>query len=46
MILKLIDYFTKYQNTYIKHNDNVNDKEIEFIFELTSSMMKLIVKLA
>jgi len=46
MILKLIDYFTKYQNTYIKHNDNINDKEIEFIFELTSSIMKLIIILA
>ena len=46
MILKLIDYFTKYQNTYIKHNDNVNDKEIEFIFELTSSLMKLLIRLA
>lgn len=46
MILKLIDYFTKYQNTYIKHNNKVNDKEIEFIFELTSSIMKLIIILA
>ncbi len=46
MIVKLIDYFAKYQNTYIKHNDNVNDKEIEFIFELTSSLMKLLIRLA
>lgn len=46
MILKLIDYFAKYQNTYVKHNDNVNDKEIEFIFELTSSLMKLLIRLA
>jgi len=46
MIVKLIDYFAKYQNTYVKHNDNVNDKEIEFIFELTSSLMKLLIRLA
>jgi hypothetical protein len=45
MIVKLIDYFTKYQNTYVKHNDNVNEKEIEFIFELTSSLMKLLIRL-
>lgn len=45
MIVKLIDYFAKYQNTYVKHNDNVNDKEIEFIFELTSALMKFIVRL-
>jgi len=24
MIVKLINYFAKYQNTYVKHNDNVN----------------------
>ena len=46
MIVKLIDHFAKYQNTYVKHNDNVNDKEIEFIFELTSSLMKLLIRLA
>ncbi len=46
MIVKLIDYFAKYQNTYVKHNDNVNDKEIEFIFELTSSLTKLLIRLA
>jgi hypothetical protein len=46
MIVKLINYFAKYQNTYVKHNDNVNDKEIEFIFELTSSLMKLLIRLA
>lgn len=34
MFLKLVDYFSKYQNTYVKHNDNVNKDEIEFIIEL------------
>lgn len=40
---KVIDYYSKYQNTYIKHNDNVNKSEIEYIIELTSSMMKFII---
>lgn len=45
MFLKLFDYFGKYQNEYVKHNDNVNDKEIEIIFELASSLMKFIVRI-
>jgi len=46
MIVKLIDYYTKYQNTYIKHNNTVNEKEIEFIFECTSSLMKFLIRVA
>lgn len=45
MFLKLIDYFSKYQNTYVKHNDNVNDNEIEIIIEMVSSFMKFIVRI-
>lgn len=45
MFLKLIDYFSKYQNTYIKHNDNVNENEIEIIIEMASSFMKFIVRI-
>ncbi len=45
MFLKLIDYFSKYQNTYVKHNDNVNDNEVEIIVEMASSFMKFIVRI-
>ncbi len=45
MFLKLIDYFSKYQNTYVKHNDNVNENEIEIIVEIASSLMKFIVRI-
>lgn len=45
MFLKLIDYFSKYQNTYVKHNDNVNDNEIEIIIEMASSFMKFLVRI-
>lgn len=45
MFVKLIDYFSKYQNTYIKHDDAVIETEVDFIFEITSSFMKHIVKL-
>ena len=43
MLVKLVEYYSKYQNEYIKHDDNVNKNEIEFIIELTSIMMKLII---
>lgn len=40
----LLDYYTKYQNRYVKHDDNVNEKEIDFIIDLTSTFMKFIIK--
>ncbi len=45
MFVKLIDYFSKYQNTYVKHSDNVNDNEIEIILEIASSFMKFIIRI-
>ena len=46
MFLKLIDYYAKYNNSYVKHNDAVIEEEIEFIFEITSSFMKHLVRLS
>ena len=46
MFVKLIDYYSKYQNRYVKHNDAVIEEEVEFIFEITSSLMKHIVRLS
>ncbi len=45
MFVKLIDYFSKYQNSYVKHNDAVIESEIEFIYEMTSSFMKLLIRM-
>ena len=44
MVTKLINHYTDYQNTHVKHNDNVKENEIEFIIEFTSAMMKLLIK--
>ena len=44
MFNTLLDYYGKYQNKYVKHDDNVNNQEIEFIVDLTSSFMKFITK--
>jgi hypothetical protein len=45
MFVKLIDYYAKYHNSYVKHDDAVVEEEIEFIFEITSSFMKHLVRL-
>lgn len=45
MFQKLVEYFTKYQNTYIKHDDKVIEEEVEFMFEITSSFMKHFIRM-
>ncbi|MFV0481271.1 MAG: hypothetical protein ACK5LP_04735 [Campylobacteraceae bacterium] len=45
MLIKLVDYFSKYQNEYIKHNDKVVKYEICFTIELASLFMKQLIKL-
>lgn len=45
MFNKLIDYYCKYQNTYVKHNDKVNVSEVEFIIEMTSIFMRNLIKI-
>ncbi|HSU28432.1 MAG TPA: hypothetical protein VLJ68_08625 [Chitinophagaceae bacterium] len=44
MFNKLLDYYSKYQNNYVKHNDKVKPAEIDFIIDLTSSFMKFLIK--
>jgi hypothetical protein len=46
MFVKLVDYYTKYQNPYVKRDDAVIEEEVEFIFELTSSFMKHLARLS
>lgn len=31
----LLDYYSKFQNEHVKHNDNVNENEADFIIKLT-----------
>jgi hypothetical protein len=46
MFVTLIDYYTKYQNSYVKHDDAVNEQEVDLMIELTSSFMKHLVRLS
>jgi hypothetical protein len=44
MFLKILDYYSLYQNEFVKHNDAVKKQEVEFIFEITSCFMRHIVR--
>ena len=45
MFAKLVEYYCRYQNTYVKHADAVIEQEIEFVLEITSSFMKHIIRM-
>lgn len=45
MTTTLLTYYSQYQNSYVKHNDLVNEAEIDFVIEITSVVMKLLIKL-
>ena len=45
MVQQVIKYYTDFQNNHVKHNDAVNDKEIEYVIELTSVVMKFLIKI-
>jgi hypothetical protein len=45
MFEKLIDYYSKYQNTYVKHDDAVPTTEVDFILEISSSFMKHLIRI-
>lgn len=45
MFRTLVEYYTKYQNAFVKHDDAMLEDEVEFIFEMTSSFMKQLIKM-
>ncbi len=46
MFARLVDYYCKYQNTYVKHDDAVIEEELEFVLEITAAFMKHFVRIA
>lgn len=46
MFHKLLEYYTKYQNDYVKHDDAIKEEEVEFVFEMTSSLMKHFIRMS
>jgi hypothetical protein len=45
MLEKLIDYYSKYQNTYVKHDDAVPATEAEFVIEISACFMKHLIRI-
>jgi hypothetical protein len=45
MFVILQDYFGKYQNSYVKHDDNVNKHEIELMINLTSTFVNFLLNI-
>lgn len=45
MVQQVIKYYTDFQNNHVKHNDAVNGNEIEYVIELTSVVMKFLIKI-
>ncbi|MDY0210631.1 MAG: hypothetical protein RBQ91_04405 [Acholeplasma sp.] len=41
---RVINFYTTYQNEYVKHNDAVEPNNVEFIFDITSSMLKYLCR--
>jgi regulator of sigma D len=44
MFSKLLDYYSKYQNDNVKHDDKVKESEIDFVINLTTTFMLFLVK--
>ena len=44
LLNKAIDYYTKYQNTHVKHDNNINPYEVSFIVEFTCILMKQMIE--
>ncbi len=44
MYVTLLKYYLQYQNNHVKHNDEINPNEMEYIIDLTSLFMKFLLK--
>ncbi len=44
LLTKTIDYYAKYQNNHVKHDDNINQYEVSFVIELTCILMKQMIE--
>ena len=45
MFSVLLDYYAKYHNNNVKHDEKYNSNEIYFIFELTTVFLRFLIKL-
>lgn len=45
MFWTLLDAYSRYQNEYVKHNDNVKEQEIEFMIYTTGNFIRFMITL-
>ena len=45
MFFKLLECYEKYNNSHAKHDDSVNENEVDFLLYMTGSFMRFLVKL-
>ena len=44
LLNKALDYYTKYQNNHVKHDDSINPYEVSFMLEFTCILMKQMIE--
>ena len=44
MLNNMLDYYTKYQNNHVKHDDSINPYEVSFVIEITCILMKQMIE--
>lgn len=44
LIKEILNYYSTYQNSYVKHNDSVKLSEMEFIISQTNSMINFLIE--
>lgn len=45
MFFKLIDCYAKYNNSHAKHDDSVDENELDFLLYLTGSFIRFLIKI-
>jgi len=44
LLNKALDYYTKYQNNHVKHDDSINPYEVSFVVEFTCILIKQMIE--
>lgn len=45
MFQKLLEYYSRYQNDHVKHDDNIKSSDIDFIINLTALFIRYFIKM-
>ena len=43
LFVKILDYYSKYQNNNVKHDSQINEMEVKYIIEQTSIFINFII---